>query len=123
MSLFNLFRKRSSESGNSWIRAQQIPGEPFPFGKGAVLKPESETYIAIPQAAVSGGETIGSVILCDDDAEIALNEEKAIWVVKLQPGMSFSLNKSCQLMVLGDDEKPRFFKVKLLPENGSNSNS
>jgi len=95
------------------MRAQQAPGVIFPFPKGAKLKPEEEVILAFPEAVVQGEETIGSVILCDDNAELSLNSKLEVWYVKLKPGMIFSLAKSCDVMVISADSRPRFFQIMM----------
>jgi hypothetical protein len=32
------------------------------------------------------------------------------WYVKLKPGMAFSLSKTCEIMLIGADSRPRFFQ-------------
>jgi hypothetical protein len=94
-----------------WIRVQQVPGTAFPFPKGAKLKAEEEVMLALPRALVAEDEKIGSVFLCDDDIELGLNEAAGVWHVKLKPGKEFSLSKSCEMILIGADSRPRFFQL------------
>jgi hypothetical protein len=104
-----LKRRKSGTQREAWLRVQQTPGTTFPFPKGAKLRPEEEVVLALPSAVVTGDEKIGSVLLCDDDAELTLNDNVGAWYVKLKPGMTFSLSKSCEVMLIGADSRPRFF--------------
>ena len=103
-----------------WVRVQQTPGSTFPFPRGAKLRPDEDVVLALPSTLTVGDETIGSVLLCDDDAELRLNDEVGAWYVKLKPGMTFSLSKSSEVMLIGADTRPRQFHylapVKPIPE-------
>jgi hypothetical protein len=99
--MFNWLKRKPIGLREEWLRAQQAPGVVFPFPKGAKLRPEEEVVLALPQALVGDDEKIGSVLLCDDDADFALNEEAGAYYVRLKPGMTFSLSKSCEIMVVG----------------------
>ena len=67
--------------------------------------------LAVPMALVGEDEKIGSVFLCDDDIELGLNEAAGVWQVKLKPGQEFSLSKSCEMILIGADSRPRFFQL------------
>jgi len=95
-----------------WLRAQQIPGAIFPFPKGIKLKPEEEVILALLAALIMDHEKIGSVLLCDDDAEVTLNQKAGAWYVKMKLGMTVSLAKSCQIMLVAVDRRPRFFQIR-----------
>jgi|SRR5688572_7499450 len=105
-----LKRRNSEAQREGWLRVQQAPGTTFPFPKGAKLRPEEEVLLALSSALISGDEKIGSVLLCDDDADLTLNDKVGAWYVKLKPGMTFSLSKSCEVMLIGADSRPRFFQ-------------
>jgi len=90
------------------------------------LQPEEEVILALPRALITENEKIGSVLLCDDDADFALNEKAGAYYVRLKPGMTFSLSKSCEIMIVADDKRPRFFRImkpdKKLSEPGAAPN-
>jgi hypothetical protein len=111
----NWLRNMLAGRQQKWARVQQVPGTTFPFPRGAKLRPHEEVVFALPSAVISGDEKIGDVFLIDDDAEITLNDEPAVWYVKLRPGMTFALGKSCEVMLIAADERPRFFDY-LAPE-------
>ncbi len=102
--------KKITGPKEKWLRLQQMPGTPFPFPKGAKLRPEEEVVLALPKALIADNETIGSVLLCDNDAGFTINDEAGALYVKLKPGMTFSLSKSCEIMVITEDRRPRFFQ-------------
>jgi len=113
--MLNWLKKKITRPQQNWLRAHQTPGIAFPFPKGAKLRPEEEMMLALPAALIADHEKIGSVLLCDDDAELTLNEKAGAWCVKLKPGMTFSLAKSCDIMVIAEDTRPRFFQY-MAPE-------
>jgi hypothetical protein len=109
--MLSWLKQRIFGTRQNWMRVQQAPGIIFPFPKGAKLKPEEEVILAFPEAVIQGEETIGSVILCDDNAELSLNSKMRVWYVKLRPGMIFSLAKSCDIMLIAGDSRPRSFQI------------
>ena len=108
--MLNWLKQKIKGGGPDWRRVQQLPGTTFPFPKSAKLRPEEDVILAVPAALISDTETIGSVLMCDAAAEIALNEELEVWYIKLKRGMTFSLAKSCEVMLIAKDSRPRFFK-------------
>jgi hypothetical protein len=94
--------------------ASQPPGEVFPWPQGIVLTALDEVTIALPTAVFGKDEKIGSVLHCPVDAQISIPKQGDTFYIRLQPGMSVSLTKSCQGRVVADDKydkKPRRFKV------------
>src|SRR6186713_1425994 len=98
--MLNWLKQKFTGTQPGWQRAEQPPGVKFPFPKGSKLCPEEDVVLAVPSAVIGGNETIGSVFLCDDNAEIMLNEEVGAWYVRLKAGMTFSLAKSCEVMLI-----------------------
>jgi hypothetical protein len=121
-----LKRKTSESQQKGWQRVQQAPGAAFPFPRGAKLRPDEDVMLALPSALITTDETIGSVLLCDDDAEITLNDQVGAWYIKLKAGMTFSLAKSCEVMLIAGDSRPRFFHYlspdKISTEQGAADN-
>ena len=107
--MLNWLKQRFLRTEQSWLRVQQVPGATFPFLKGAKLRPDEEVVLALPALVIAEDEQIGSILLCDDHAEIALNDKAGVWYVKLKPGMTFSLARSCEIMLIATDSRPRFF--------------
>lgn len=116
--MFNwLKQKISKQDEPGWLRVQQPPGTKFPFPKGAKLRPEEEVLLAVPAAIITDNETIGDVFLIDDDALMTFNQEVGAWYVILKPGMTFSLSRSCEVMLIAKDTRPRFFKLLRPPQS------
>lgn len=109
--MLNWLRRKPAVVEEPWIRAQQPPGVPFPFPKGAKLKPEEDVVLALPRALIPDDEKIGSVLLCDDSAEFTLNEKVGAFYVRLKAGMVFALAKSCEVMLIAEDKRPRSFQI------------
>ena len=109
--MLNWLKQKFTGEQQKWQRAQQVPGVKFPLPKGSRLRPEEEVVLALPAAIIGGNETMGSVFLCDNNAEIMLNEKAGAWYVKLKAGMTFSLAKSCEVVLIASDSRPRFFGV------------
>jgi hypothetical protein len=91
--------------------ASQPPGEVFPWPKGTVLTALDEVTIALPTAIFGKDEKIGSVLHCPVDTEISIPKQGDTFYIRLHPGISVSLTKSCQACVVADDKRPRRFKV------------
>ena len=105
--MLNWLKQKFAGTKGSWLRVQQAPGVSFPFPRGAKLRAAEELMLAFPASVIAADEKIGSVLLCDDAAEITLNDKVGAWYVKLKPGMKFSLARSCELMLIGADSRPR----------------
>ena len=113
--MLNWLKQKLTGGQSAWQQAQQLPGTKFPFPKGAKLRPKEEVILAVPSAIIGQSEEIGAVFLCDNNAEIMLNEKVGAWYVNLKTGMVFSLAKSCEVMLIGTDNRPRSFEI-LPPE-------
>src|SRR5262245_39506080 len=91
--------------------ASQPPGQTFPWHKGTILTALDEAIIALPMAIFDSDKAMGSVVLGPDDMQLNIPKEGDTFFIRLQPGMSVSLTKSCQARVVADDGQPRRFKV------------
>ncbi len=110
--IHRLFKKKSgTRKASVDAIVSQPPGEVFPWPQGIVITAIDEVIIAIPQQVFGKVETIGSVIIGPDDIQIALRNDLDVMLIRLQPGLSVSLNKSCQAYVASDDKQPRRFKI------------
>jgi hypothetical protein len=107
--------KRNKDKQPGWIGAVQPANEPFPFPKGMKLRATEETTIALPKALIQDGETIGSILICDDDAEFGMHSERDFYLVKLQSGMIMSLARSSQAMLLASDGRARHVEIQQAP--------
>jgi hypothetical protein len=93
------------------VVALQPPGEIFPWPQGTILTALEVTISELPLAAFGKDEPIGSVVLGPSEMEINTPPEGESVFVRLQPGMSASLNKSCQARVVANDGRPRKFRL------------
>ena len=93
--------------------ALQPPGTVFPWSKLTELTALEELTIGVPSQIISGDEVIGSVIRSHPDTEIRLPTaaDQPLILLRLKAGMSVSLTKSCQALVVADDNRPRRIKV------------
>jgi hypothetical protein len=98
--------------------ANQPPGKVFPWLKGTKLVALDDLTLAIPAAVLREDEQIGSVILGDDDMDIKLptvplTTPGALIFLRLKTGMTVRLAKSCQAMVVAEDNSPR--RIRVIP--------
>ncbi len=102
--------------------ALQPHGQPFPWVRGAKLTALEPVTIAIPAAAISQEEKIGSVVFGDADMEIRLpaSSNDTLIYLRLNAGSSVSLSKSVQGVVLAEDKLPKRIRV-LMPQNEKKS--
>lgn len=98
--------------------ALQPPGAVFPWPKLTTLTALEEVIIGVPAAILGSTEVIGSVILSSPDAEIRLPTKagESLILLRLKSGMSASLTKSCQAIVVADDKRPRRIMVGIPKE-------
>ncbi len=104
---------KQSKKKSKWVVKTQdvilqaIPGAIFPWPQGMVITALDEMIIEIPQA-VFGEEPIGSVLLGSEDCEVCIpphNDDS--FFIRLQPGMSVSLTKSCEARLVAEEKTPR----------------
>lgn len=121
--MFHWFLKRLRQAPVGATRVRQPPGEIFPWPKGWRITAIDEAMIAVPTAIVGDNEVVGAVILGDDDVQIDLREwgsPNGRFIIWLKPGLSCSLSKSCQAVVVPrtecDTAMPRFWVVETQSE-------
>jgi hypothetical protein len=108
--MLGLFKKRPEAKTGEKI-AHQPPGQIFPWPRGTVLTALDEATIALPMAIFSKDEPIGSVVLGPADIQMNIPKTGDTFFIRVRPGMSVSLTKSCQARVVADDNQPRRFKI------------
>jgi hypothetical protein len=106
-----LKRQFKSQIQPGEVIALQPPGEIFPWPQGTVLTAFEVTIIELPLAAFRKDESIGSVVFGPNEMEINIPPEGESVFIRLQPGMSASLTKSCQARVVANDKRPRKFRL------------
>jgi hypothetical protein len=110
--MFGIFKKKSETPANATgVIAHRRPFETFPWPKGEVLTALDEVTIALPIAAFGSNEKIGSVVLGSPDIGLSIPKTGDKFFIRLQPGMSVSLTKSCEACIFADDWEPRRFKI------------
>jgi len=108
--MFGLFKKKPEAKSGEKI-AHQPPGQIFPWPRGTVLTALDEATIALPMAIFGKDEPIGSVVLGSADLQMNIPKTGDTFFIRVQPGMSVSLAKSCQARVVADDQQPRRFRI------------
>ncbi len=96
--------------------AHQPPGQVFPWPQGTTLTALDEATIALPLAIFGKDEPIGSVVLGPADMQMSIPKEGDKFFIRLQPGMSVSLTKSCQAQVVAEDGLSRRFRISDLKD-------
>jgi hypothetical protein len=91
--------------------ASQPPGENFVWPKGAILTAVDELILALPVALFDKDRPMSEFVFGPDDMELSAPPGSDTFFVKLMPGMSVSLAKSCQSHVVADDNRARRIKV------------
>lgn len=105
-------KSKDDDHHTDWVSVVQPPKQPFPFPVGASLEAQEEVILMLPKKVIADDEKIGDMIICNDDAQIALRDDLDAWLVKLQPGFRISVGRSCQMMVMADDSRPRRFRLR-----------
>ena len=95
-----------------------VPKELFPWPKGGVLTAVDEVVIALPIALFDKERPMGEFVFGPQDMELNIPPNGDRFFIRLKPGMSVSLAKSCQAYVEADDTVPRRMKVRL-PDSSS----
>lgn len=109
-----MFRKLFGRSRRDSKIATQPVVEVFPWPKGVVLKPLDRLVFSLPVAMINEGETIGSVIDCDNNAGIAIPDGDDKIYLRVEPGVKVRLSKSVQAVVLGwseDEVEPKRIEI------------
>jgi hypothetical protein len=123
--MFGWFKKQPKSSLATEQIASQPPGEIFPWPKGWKLTALDEVVLLVPAQILSEDEPIVSVIHCEDDVRLSLptvppDSPDALNLIWLRVGQSVWLTKSCQAMVVPDNEQDkalRRFRLSQVTEN------
>lgn len=92
-----------------------LPSSTFRWPKGITLRALNEvSTIALPKE-LFGNENIGSIIITDDKADFILTQNESNLVfIKLKKGMSATLTKSSEAILIPNfsgDYEPKKFEV------------
>ncbi len=88
------------------------PGEIFPWPKGGVITAVEELVIALPLALFDKDRPMGEYVFGPNDMQINIPPDGDKFFIRMLPGMSVSLAKSCDAYVVADDKSPRRMKVR-----------
>lgn len=96
------------------VEGPQPPGEPFKWASVYTLTALEPVVLGLPAALVAPGEMLGSAINGDDDMQVGHDPSRPdLILVRLAPGMSVSIARSCQAVVLSDDRTPVALRMTL----------
>ncbi|MGH7133990.1 MAG: hypothetical protein ACREJO_18845 [Phycisphaerales bacterium] len=102
------------QAAEDFIATQPV-GVPFPWHAGITMTPLSNVVIALPTAILDANTHIGDIINCDDAAEISIppatDTDAARVLLRLRSGMSVTLRRSAQAVVLSADPSPPPIRV------------
>lgn len=107
MTMWGWIKGKISRYEEKWLMASQVPGATFPLPKDWRLKAREEVPLAFPKALVGKDEILASIIRCDDDAQFGYPPDQDVILMRLMPGMVLSLSRSCQVVVVAEDDRPR----------------
>jgi hypothetical protein len=107
-----LKRKQRQQSTDDGIPATHPPMKPFPWPKGWVITAVDELVLALPVALFDKDRPMSEFVFGPDDMQMNIPPESDTFFIRLMPGMSLSLAKSCECYIVADDAKLRRLKVK-----------
>jgi hypothetical protein len=113
-----LKRKQPKKPRDGTVAAAQPPRQVFPWPRGAVITAVDEVVLALPVALFDKDRPMGEFVFGPDDMEFNVPPEGETFFIRLKPGMSVSLAKSCDSFVVADDSRPRRLSVRLPPMKG-----
>jgi hypothetical protein len=105
--------KRKQHSTNKGIPATHPPMQPFPWPEGAVITAVDELVLALPIALFDNDRSIGNFVFGPDDMQMNIPPAGDTFYIRLRPGMSVSLAKSCECYLVAEDTNPRRLRIKL----------
>ena len=100
------------------IAVTHPPMEPFPWPKGAVIIAVDELVLALPTALFDQDRPMSEFLFGSDNMEINMPPESDTFFIRLMPGSSVSLAKSCESYIVADDKNLRRLTVKRPPIQG-----
>ena len=117
--VFGWLRRKKTErpAGDGGVVATQAAMEAFGWPKGAVITAVEETVLALPVGLFDDDRPIGEFLFGPEDMELNVPPEGEMFFVRLKPGMSVSLAKSCECYIVAEKGKICRLKVRV-PEGG-----
>jgi hypothetical protein len=108
--MFGWLKKKSVPPAPPVPVAYQPPNEVFLWPKGVVLTAVDAVVLALPVALFDLERPMGEFVFGSPDMGFRCPPESEVFFIKLEPGMSVSLAKSCEAYVVASDGKPRRLK-------------
>ena len=105
--MFGWLRKQPEQPRPDGEVALQPPGEVFPWPKGTVLTAVDDVVLALPMALLAGDQPLKEILSGPDGMEVNLPPDGEAFFIRLRPGMSASVGRSCQAYVVAEDGRPR----------------
>ncbi len=105
--MFGWFGKKPEQPRPEGEVALQPPGEVFPWPKGWVLTAVDEVVLALPKALLVPDRPLKEILSGPDGMEVSVPPDGDALFVRLLPGMSASVARSCQAYVVAEDGRPR----------------
>lgn len=116
--MFGWFKRKQQQPADDTIAATHPPMEAFPWPKGAVITAVDQLVLALPVALFDKDRPMSEFVFGPDDMQMNMPPESDTFFIRLMPGMSLSLAKSCECYIVADDKKLRRLKVKRPPAGG-----
>lgn len=113
--MFGWAKQKQQRSADDGVPATHPPIQVFPWPKGAVITAVDELVLALPVALFDKDRPMSEFVFAPGGMQINVPAEGDTFFLRLMPGMSVSLAKSCESYIVADDKKLRRLKVKLPP--------
>jgi hypothetical protein len=113
--VFGWLKRKRQQSTNDGIAATHPPMQPFPWPKGAVITAVDELVLALPIALFDKDRPMSEFVFGPHDMQMNMPPESNTFFIRLMPGMSVSLAKSCESYIVADDKNLRRLTVKRPP--------
>ena len=110
--MFDWLKRLFGNASRSEILMAQPPREIFPWPKGVVIIAVDELVIGLPMALFDKGRPMSEFMFGSNNMEVNLDPKGEIFLIRLQPGMSVSLAKSCDAFIVSDEKTYKRFKIR-----------
>jgi hypothetical protein len=118
VAVFGWLKRKRRQSNDDGISATHPPMKPFPWPKGAVITAVDEMVLALPVALFDKDRPMSEFIFGPNDIQMNMPPESDTFFIRLMPGMSVSLAKSCECYIVAEDHDLRRLKVMRPPAEG-----
>ncbi len=118
VAVFGWFKRKPQQATDDATAATHPPMKPFPWPKGAVITAVDELVLALPVALFDKDRPMSEFVFGPQDMQMNMPPDSDTFFIRLMPGMSLSLAKSCECYIVADDQNLRQLKVKRPPAEG-----